>query len=237
MPPYDEMESILGSHLLLFMPKDIVSGDFYWVKGTFEHFALVVADCTGHGVHGGFMSMMGLTFVAEAHKNPINITPQDRLKDIHLHFTNTLKLEKKGTSFTSGMDIAICEVNRSKGTVCFAGTGLPVYVLTKEGDTVILKKYKSGTKPVGSPWFSPNVPIHEVKVKPGDKVLIATDGAFDQLSVVNRKRFSRKRFEELLKSTSHLTLTEQKELILAELARWQGSGIQTDDITFVGFVV
>jgi serine phosphatase RsbU (regulator of sigma subunit) len=237
MPSKIEFEAVLGASMLIFKPKDIVSGDLYWLKGSYEKFTLVVGDCTGHGVHGGFMSMMGLTFISESYAANPNANPLELLITVHQHFAETLKLATNNPTLTSGMDIAICEVDRKLGVMSYSGARLPLYLLKQNGNNCTLDKYKSGKKPVGSPWFTPDVPLIEIPINPGDTLVLATDGAFDQLSLVERKRFNRVQFEEVLLRNQPQPIDKLSTAIERELSAWQDKGIQTDDITVLGFVV
>lgn len=237
MPTKLEVETVLGASMLIFKPKDIVSGDFYWLKGTYEKFTLVVGDCTGHGVHGGFMSMMGLTFISESYTAIPNANPLEILFSIHQHFSDTLKLGTNNPTLTSGMDIAICNVDRQLGLMSYCGTRLPLYLLRRNDNNYYLDKFKSGKKPVGSPWFSTDAPLIEIPIKTGDTIVIASDGAFDQLSLLERKRFNRAQFEDLLLKNQPQPIENLSVTIERALANWQGKGVQTDDITVVGFVI
>jgi serine phosphatase RsbU (regulator of sigma subunit) len=235
MPSELEMKSILGEYFLVYKPKDIVSGDFYWIKGDSQKFTLIIADCTGHGVHGGFMSMLGLSFVSETFESKLNPNPYEMVVGIHRHFTEAISLDAGKNMVTTGMDVGVCNVDRAKGVITYTGTRLPLYLFRKDGSGVELKKYKSGKKPVGSPWFTNDIPVHEIEIESGDIVYISTDGAFDQLSKVERKRFNRAQFEELLVQISDKTFEEQGEIIDKKLTTWQGGGVQTDDISVLGF--
>ncbi|HPQ35979.1 MAG TPA: SpoIIE family protein phosphatase, partial [Tenuifilaceae bacterium] len=233
MPSETEMRDILGDHFLVFKPKDIVSGDFYWIKGNPQHFTIILADCTGHGVHGGFMSMLGLSFVSEIYDSSKN--PYEIVKGIHRHFTDAITLSGEKKFVTTGMDIGVCCVDREKGKLTFAGTRLPLYLIKMNGKMAELVKFKSGKKPVGSPWFTDDIPLHEAEIESGDTVVISTDGAFDQLSRVERKRFNRAHFEELLVQICGEPMQEQGKIIDERLTSWQGGGVQTDDISVLGF--
>ena len=235
MPTEPELSEILGEHFLVFKPKDIVSGDFYWIKGTPEQFTLVLADCTGHGVHGGFMSMLGMSFVSETYETQSNPNPYAIVNGIHKHFAEAIMMSADRKLITTGMDIGVCLVDREKGTMQFSGTRLPLYIIRKNGDNAELIKFKSGKKPVGSPWFTNDIPMHEIEIFRGDEICISTDGAFDQLSKVERKRFNRAQFEELLVKVSNKTFEEQGRIIDEKLTAWQGGGVQTDDISVLGF--
>ncbi len=237
MPKPTDLKQLLAAHFLLYWPKDIVSGDFYWARETQDVLTIVVADCTGHGVHGGFMSMMGLTFVNEVYKANPKSNPAQMVDQIHSHFVASIKLVKQNSWVTTGMDLAICKIDRKTRQLQFAGTHLPIYVLKRGGTAPQLNKLTSGSKPVGSPWFTPGSPLVEVAMAEGDWIILTTDGAFDQLSQVERKRFNRKQFEELLQQHSSGSIEQLGRTLHRELNQWRGSAIQSDDVTVLGFEV
>lgn len=237
MPKAIELKQLLTNYFLLYWPKDIVSGDFYWARETENVLTVVIADCTGHGVHGGFMSMMGLTFVNEVYKASPQSDPAQMVNQIHSHFVASVKLVKQNSWVTTGMDLVICKIDMKTKQLQFAGTHLPIYILKRGSSETELLKFTSGSKPVGSPWFSSSIPMVEVALDEGDRIILTTDGAFDQLSQVERKRFNRKQLEELLKQQGQGSIEELGRTLSRELNVWRGSAIQTDDITVLGFEV
>lgn len=239
MPGDANMAAILGEYFLMYKPKDVVSGDFYWLKGNPEEFTLIIADCTGHGVHGGFVSMMGITLLNETYTHSTVKNPVDLIVELNNHFTQTIgnELQAHASSMAVEMEISVCMVNRKDHTVKFAGTHSPLYHLKRNENSANLEVYKSGGKAVGNRWFTPNIPMVEVTVEKGDGLIVATDGLFDQLSEVDKKRFGRKQFEKLLLENTNGKMDVIQGLLEQSYEAWRGNAQQIDDITIVGFMI
>lgn len=237
MPSDANMAAILGEYFLMYKPKDVVSGDFYWLKGNPEEFTLIMADCTGHGVHGGFVSMMGITLLNETYTHSTLKNPVELIVELNSHFTQTIgnELHAHASSMAVEMEISVCMVNRKEQTVKFAGTHSPLYHLKRIENSTVLEVYKSGGKAIGNRWFTPNIPLIEVTVEKGDGLIVATDGLFDQLSEVDKKRFGRKQFEKLLLENANGNMEAIHELLEQNFEVWRGNAQQIDDITIIGF--
>jgi len=237
MPNPDLMSTILEEHFVFFKPKDVVSGDFYWLKGNVDELILVVADCTGHGVHGGFVSMMDITLLNEVYTNCSIKNPVDLIIETHNHFNQTIgaQLQLNASSAPVEMDIAVCYVNRINKTALFASTHNPLYHIQRGSEFPELKIYKSGGKAVGNRWFTPNIPLVELKVEKGDVLVLTTDGLFDQLSKFDKKRFGRKQFENILMENANSNMDTINKKIEQYFDEWRGDSQQTDDITIIGF--
>ncbi len=240
MPSSAEAEAILRSAFVMYKPKDTVSGDFYWLKGDCDGFILIVADCTGHGVHGGFVSMMGLTLLNELYNHHKLINPSELIVEMHEHLMQIIGFEllRHNSNTAIGLELAVCCVNRKSGIARYASTHFPLYQLTRtNGSNAEILLHRSGGKPVGSKWFVPNIPQVELSIKPGDILLFTTDGIFDQLSFTHKKRFGRKQFEEVLMENPFDTVQSIGTRMESRLEAWQGKSAQTDDITLIGFEV
>lgn len=237
MPSPEILSTILGEHLLCYKPKDVVSGDFYWLKGNSDEFIIAVADCTGHGVHGGFVSMMDITLLNEVYTHYKISNPVELIIETHNHFNQTIgaQLQLNASSAPVEMDIAVCYVNRINKTALFASTHNPLYHIQRNFESPELKIYKSGGKALGNRWFTPNIPLVELKLESGDILVLTTDGLFDQLSKSEKKRFGRKQFESILLENANGNLDTINKKIEQYFDDWRGDSLQTDDITIIGF--
>lgn len=238
MPSHEYLHQVLGDFFLHFKPLEQVSGDFYWVVGDLEKFTLAVGDCMGHGVYGGFQSILGLSLIAEA---ALHCSMEDTrciVQQIHDRFRTTLKSESEsGNSNSTGMDLLVCTVDRKNMRAWVSGARLPLYILRWKGNGYILIKYQLDKFPLGSSWFKADRASQEIHLQPNDMIYIATDGVFDQLSENVNYRFTRPRFEQTLQTIAHLPLLQQQTFLLEELAQCHETKLQTDDITIIAFRV
>lgn len=222
-------------HFLIFRPKDIVSGDFYWIKQTEDHFLIAVADCTGHGVPGAFMSMLGNAFLNEIN-NHSEITQAnqvlERLRDLIIS-----SLEQSGDEAVTrdGMDISFCKINLKTKEMQFAGAYNSTYIL-RGGELI---EIKANRFPVGH-YYKGLQPFDNsnIQFQSGDVFYMLTDGILDQFGGENGGKFSGKRFRALLLENYHLPMQQQKEIFELNLDNWMnGKYEQIDDITLLGFKI
>lgn len=223
------------NHFLIFRPKDIVSGDFYWIKKLNDHLLIAVADCTGHGVPGAFMSMLGNAFLNEI-INHNDITQANlvlsRLRDLII-----TSLEQSGDDSVTrdGMDISFCDINLKTMEMQFAGAYNSVFV-ARSGELIELKAnrfpvghYYKGSQPFDNSLF---------QLQPGDVFYMLTDGILDQFGGDYGGKYSIKRFRSLLLETYQLPIEKQKEKIEKNLDQWMNNKYdQIDDITMLGFKI
>ena len=229
----EQWKKVSNEHFILFRPKDVVSGDFFWAY-TKENIAVwVVADCTGHGVPGAFMSMLGVGFlneiVAEGGLVEANLI-LDKLKEKIIH-----SLSQKGvdTQSKDGMDIALCVLDKSTNKLQYAGAYNPLYIVRNNE----LTEFKATKQPIGKLDLEVKpFEKQEIEVKNGDWLYTFSDGFIDQFGGVKNKRFGSKRFKELLISSSGQNANLQKMALNLTLKDWMNSGAeqQVDDICVVG---
>ena len=222
-------------HFLLFRPKDIVSGDFYWIKQINDHLLIVVADCTGHGVPGAFMSMLGNAFLNEI-VNHSDITKASQVLE-RLRVLIITSLEQSGDEAVTrdGMDISFCDINTQTMEMQFAGAYNSLYII-REDELIELKAnrfpvghYYKGLQPFDNTNF---------QLKKGDVFYMLTDGFLDQFGGEIGGKYSLKRFRSLLQGIYKEPIEVQKELIEKSLDGWMNNKYeQIDDITLLGFKV
>jgi len=228
LPSPENIGSLLTEHFILFMPRDIVSGDFYFVKEIKKFMLIAAADCTGHGVPGAFMSMLGVALLNEIVRrneieNAATILEELRLQIKHSLQQTGLKSEQK-----DGMDIAFCAINYQTLEMSFAGAHNPCWIL-RDSEFIELQ---ADSMPVGV--FFKESPFNEQKfqLKKNDVIYIFSDGFYSQLSEENK--YSRKKFREFLHSIGYETLNQQKDLLHTEFEKWKGTNRQTDDVLVMG---
>jgi len=233
LPKKDKLDSFFGKHFSLYLPKDIVSGDFYWFTLLEDNKAVfVLADCTGHGVPGAFMSMVGCTLLYETIKVKGVIEPARILKNLHAGVKNVLKQEENQNS--DGMDISICLfekdlINKSY-QITFAGAKSSVFY-KKEGQIIQLNGDRISVG--GSTERKREFRNQVISLKENDIIYFTSDGYIDQNNI-KRERFGSSKFRELLGSICTLPILEQEQAIIDSLKEHQQEEEQRDDISVVG---
>lgn len=235
LPDKTMMNRILGDHFILFKPKDIVSGDFYWATQINEWLIIAVADCTGHGVPGAFMSMLGVSFLNEiVHKKEVTKASQvlDLMRDeiVHALRQKCLSAEQK-----DGMDISLFVMNTKTRQCQWAGANNSLIILKKTSaeNQWQLDELKPDKMPIAIyPRMDPFA-NHEFTLEQGTRIYLFSDGYADQFGYENGKKFMHKRFKNLLLHTVHFSLKAQQSILDDTIEQWKGPLDQTDDITVV----
>ncbi len=257
LPTHEEMQSVLPDSFVFFRPRDMVSGDFYWLaereaqpvfekrytqKGEtsvlqgFSNAKIVLAavDCTGHGVPGAMMSMMANNLLHEI-VNEKGISQAATILN-HLHEGIVKSLKQNQTDNKDGLDIALCVVDREANTLEFAGAKNPLYFV----QNAHLETIPGHRSSVGGIWSGQSARDYSsqlISIQPGDCFYIFSDGYQDQFGGEKKKKFMRKRFRELLFQIYQQPMEEQKAVLEKSLLAWQGALKQVDDILVIGFRV
>ncbi len=217
---------------ILFKPKNIVSGDFYWIGEKGDKIFIVAADCTGHGVPGALMSMIGLDIV-EKTINEDNIEiPSRILAVMNKGLEKTFSREKNiGTIIRDGMDIGLCVIDRIRKKVQYAGAFFPLYLIRNGSLVEILAdKIIIGMNPDGLPYTD-----HEIDLVEDDMFYIFSDGYVDQFGGTENKKFMYRRFRYLLLTIHNFPVIDQKTILEDNIKTWMGTNEQVDDIMVIGF--
>jgi ligand-binding sensor domain-containing protein/serine phosphatase RsbU (regulator of sigma subunit) len=235
LPPLQQLYSYLPNSFVLYKPKDIVSGDFYWfgVKGDEEIIAAV--DCTGHGVPGAFMSMIGHNLLNQI-INENGVTEPDKiLTALNKGVQSALKQGANEVETTDGMDIALCKLNRKNNTLIFAGANRPLFIVNNG----IAKKIDANKFAIGGSQLSTEKIFTSqlIHLQKGDCVYLFTDGYADQFGGEKGKKFMVKNFVQLLISIQNKSMQEQGVLLESRCLEWKGNLEQVDDILVIGFTL
>jgi serine phosphatase RsbU (regulator of sigma subunit) len=232
LPSESYFRKHFADSFILFKPKNIVSGDFYWIGEKGEKIFVVAADCTGHGVPGALMSMIGLKII-EKTINEDNIEiPSKILAVMNRGLEKTFSREKNiGTIIRDGMDIGLCIIDRKRKKVDYAGAFLPLYLI-RDGNLIeiIADKIIIGMNPGGLPYTD-----HEIDLLDDDIFYIFSDGYVDQFGGNENKKFMYRRFRYLLTTIHHFPVNDQKAILDENIKTWMGSNEQVDDIMVIGF--
>ena len=217
---------------VLWKPRDIVSGDFYWLAPRNNQLFVAAADCTGHGVPGAFMSIMGISFLNQIVGSPEIKNAADTLNKLRHHVITALNKEQDSTTTNKdGMDIALCVFDFDKKQVEYAGAYNSLYIY-RDG---VLLETKANRMPIGV-HDRDNIPFKNniIDIETGDQIYMFSDGYIDQFGGPKGKKFMTKRFKKLLLEINHLSMDEQKERLWNNILDWRGSIEQVDDIIIIG---
>ncbi|MGZ4047751.1 MAG: tetratricopeptide repeat protein [Bacteroidia bacterium] len=232
LPPDDYWQKSLPDSFIFYRPKDIVSGDFYWLeqKGNIVCFAAV--DCTGHGVPGALMSVVGFNLLTQA-VNEMNLTtPSDILKHLDYGVTKTLRQSEEGKGVKDGMDLSLCSLNLKTNELQYAGAYNSLYYISKG----IFNEIKSDKFPIGVNLDGKvdNYNNHTVQLQKGDCVFLFSDGYADQFGGEKGKKFKYNKLKELLHKNYLLSAEAQREELAKTFDSWKGSLEQVDDVLVIG---
>jgi serine phosphatase RsbU (regulator of sigma subunit) len=231
LPEEKMLQEIFPDSFVLFKPKDIVSGDFPWMCRTGNYFFWAVADCTGHGVPGGFMSMLGNSLLNQIVAEQGIIQPSKILDELRERVMRSLKQSGADGETRDGMDICLCRLDLSSHTVVFAGANNSVY-LVRNGE---LREYRGNKQPVGIHMAEMH-PFSEqaFEVSKGDCLYAFSDGYADQFGGEKGKKFKYSRFEELILKEHKNSMSHQSEVYWNTFETWRGEFEQVDDVCVIG---
>ncbi len=224
-------EDTFKETFVLFLPKDIVSGDFYWMFDTGDVQLIAAVDCTGHGVPGAFMSIIGHNSLSKVVREYGLTRPSAIVDQLNIEVMRAL-LQRHEKAINDGMDLAIIAFDKKKFTLEFAGAYNPLYVV-RNGE---LTTYKGDRFPIGMTTMDEKKSFTNqiVDIQPGDMVYMCSDGYADQFGSADVKKFKSGNVKKLLTEIWHLPVNEQKEKLESELMLWKGDLGQVDDILFIG---
>ncbi len=231
LPILDEIKEVLPESFVFYRPRDIVSGDFYWFVTKGKDVYIAAADCTGHGVPGAFMSMIGHTLLNEI-LNEKNITSTGEiLTELHKQIRISLKQDQQESR--DGMDIALCKINVETLILQYSGAMRPLYIISNND----LLEIKADKYPIGGLQDNDEKRVfnsNEIQLKKGDLFYIFSDGYADQFGGKDGKKFMVKRLKELLLQVAPYDMNYQYTQIVNNYIEWLGDGEQIDDILFIG---
>lgn len=232
----EHKSSHLPPHFILFKPKDIVSGDFYWAIEKQNHWYLAVADCTGHGVPGAFMSMLGIAFLNEINASQELLTPAQVLDQLREKIVSELRQGGKAGGNKDGMDISLLRYDLDTQKMIWAGANNPLWLIDETSGSK-LTEIKADKQPIGYHPEPKPFTDHHIDGKPGLSIYLFSDGYADQFGGVKGKKFKYSQMKELVLSAHGKSMLEQKELFTNTLDRWKGRFEQVDDICLIGMRV
>ncbi len=238
LPPIEVVREALPESFVLYKPKDIVSGDFYWMDDSMKDITWIAAvDCTGHGVPGAFMSIIGYNSLNQIIvENKPSVSAAAVLNRLKALVSQSLRQTQDGESSKDGMDIALCKIDKKKKVIEFAGAFNPLlYIKTSQSNELL--EIKGNKFPIGIYMQEEDEQFtnHQIKIDDGDSFYIFSDGYADQIGGPRNKKFLIKNFRNLLCEIYMESMERQRQILNETLEEWKGEHDQVDDILVIGF--
>jgi hypothetical protein len=234
LPDDQSLKQAFPESFVFYRPKDIVSGDFYWYHHTEDVQLVAVADCTGHGVPGAFMSVLGASQLTSVIAEQGQISPARILNQIDEGIRNQLHQDGLSAMHDS-MDIALCAYYKSQRKLVFTGANRPILIARKSGQIEVLSPVKHSVG--GDSQTSKQFEEHSITLEHGDCFYLFTDGYPDQFGGPKGKKFKSSRFRDLLAQLAIENIEEQKNKLEAAFEDWRGNFEQLDDVCVIGIRV
>ncbi len=231
LPQQQYIKSLLPESFVLFKPKDIVSGDFYWFQDTPTKVLFSAVDCTGHGVPGAFMSLIGANALSRIVVENGVEKPSIILDELNRLSSSALNKSTGGNEVRDGMDAAICSFDKSTNKLEYAGANNPLYLI-RNNEIIQIKADKFAIASFNPD--SENYTNHEIQIEKGDVVYLFSDGYADQFGGERGKKFMYRKFRELLLEIKDKPIIEQKSILNSTIENWRGIHEQVDDILIIG---
>jgi len=228
--PSLELFSDKLEHFVLYKPLAIVSGDFYWVSSQTNPQIIISADCTGHGVPGAFMSMLGVTLLNEIINGKHILMPDQIIENLRQGIIKSLKQVAEEDSIKDGMDIAVCVVDFDKNILWYAGANSPLYLVRGSE----LTHYRADKMPVAIHYRMEPFTLHKIDLQKGDAFYIFSDGYADQFGGPKQKKFMSNQLRETLVTMAGMPMLKQGEKLNEIFEGWRGDSPQIDDVTLIG---
>ncbi len=235
LPNNKELSRAFAHNFILWMPRDIVGGDYYWFKKTKDGFLFSLIDCTGHGVPGALMSMLSKAVLDGIVAHSCDDNPAEILKELNIMLKKNLYDGNKDKRINEGLDIGVCYITPQKKKMVYAGAKISLYV-SENGQ---VKRIKGDKQSLGyrRSKLDYQYTNKEIDFFDNDSFYLTSDGYVDQLGGEKKRSFGRKNFIKILESEYNKSFEEQKEKILESLKDYMGNTNQMDDITVVGFKI
>ncbi len=243
-PKHETVKRLLPESFILLQPKDLLSGDFYWVDqypstlhsdfidiSKPEYIIVAAIDCTGHGVPGALMSMISYNLLSHTINEVGLLSPAEILSSLNRGILDNLNYEKDSSFVKDGMDLSLILIKPSTNKLYFAGAKNPIYIVNNDE----IKIYKGDKYSIGDANYNYLFTEHEIGLVKGDTIYMFSDGYADQFIENGLQKFGTQRLKKLLLDIYKLNIDEQKKILLEELNKWKGNSEQIDDILFIGY--
>jgi serine phosphatase RsbU (regulator of sigma subunit) len=232
MPPKNYIDRVLPENFILYLPRDVVSGDFYFVEELNDEVVFAAVDCTGHGIPGALISMIGFNYLHLAVADKGITQPSKILQYLDVGVNERLRQTANESGVKDGMELGLCTLNRKTNVLQYAGAYNPMYIISDNEISIIKPdKLEIGVNPDG---VADDYTNHTLQLKKGDSVYLLSDGFPDQFGGPKGKKFMYKQLRDVLVELNDLTMPEQKKRLLTIFHNWKGSEEQVDDVLIMG---
>ena len=234
LPPPNLFNEIFDDAFVLYQPKDIVGGDFYWLAQFEKEVYFAVGDCTGHGVPGAMVNIAGNTILRQLIRRKGMSDPAKIIEELDAELIGLFNENKTSGQTYDGMDIVFCKFNLDSMLGSYCGAGRPL-LMVREGELI---EHKKGSSSVGYNFHTKKeFKTIEFELQKGDQFYLFSDGYTDQFGGDNIKKFNRRRFRNLLTSLSEMDLNKQRKELSLTLQNWMGNHEQIDDVCVLGIKI
>lgn len=245
LPSDNVLKSTIGEYFLLFQPRESVGGDFYWVAQRENVIFFALADCTGHGIPGGFMSMLSVSLLNEIVLHPQCTSPKKILWELRETIIKALNQTGKDEDSQDGMDIALCMYNPVNRHLVYSGANLSLLVATTNhhlpGDRIFIQEniieLKPDRMPVAYYQRMDEFNEHHIVLNPGDTLYLFSDGYSDQFGGPANKKFGYNAFRSIISRVSKEQFQNQRDILWYQFEKWKGDENQTDDVIVMGIKI
>jgi serine phosphatase RsbU (regulator of sigma subunit) len=234
MPNPAILKGRLKDFFILFLPRDIVSGDFYYAYRTKQKMCIAAGDCTGHGVPGALMSILGISFLNEIMQSDINLNANRILNRMREKIMQALHQTGNSRDAQDSIDIGLCIIDNDNGKLQYSGANRPL-IMIRNGELTEFKpdKMTLGVAPVKEASFANNC----IDTKPGDSFYLFSDGFADQFGEITDKKFKYKHFKRIIHASEELPMAQQRQRLESAFNEWKGKTQQVDDVLVIGFQI
>jgi serine phosphatase RsbU (regulator of sigma subunit) len=232
MPNPAILKGRLKDFFILFLPRDIVSGDFYYAYRTKQKMCIAAGDCTGHGVPGALMSILGISFLNEIMQSDINLNANRILNRTREKIMQALHQTGSSRDAQDSIDIGLCIIDSDNRKLQYSGANRPL-IMIRNGELTEFKpdKMTLGVAPVKEASFTNNC----IDTKPGDSFYLFSDGFADQFGEITDKKFKYKHFKRIIHASEELPMAKQRQRLESAFNEWKGKAQQVDDVLVIGF--
>jgi serine phosphatase RsbU (regulator of sigma subunit) len=232
LPDKDFLDTLIKEYFVLFLPRDIVSGDFYYAFCNREYMCLAAGDCTGHGVPGALMSILGISFLNEVLQLKVNMKANRILNLMREKVMKALHQTGDKSPTKDSIDVGLCLIDCNSNSMQFSGANRPL-IRIRRGE---LTEFKPDLMTIGlAPLKESAFTNIRIDIQPGDIFYLFSDGYADQFGGIANKKLKLRYFKRLLESVSHMPMEEQKDHLEKSFMDWKGAEPQVDDVLVFGF--
>ena len=234
LPPREVLASITAEHFLIWEPRDIVGGDFFWFQPIDDGYAIIVGDCTGHGVPGAFMTLIAWGMLDRILARAPSSNPSQVLTGLHRGVQSLLGQDQESGETNDGLEAGVCFINPSKQEMTFAGAHLSLWKAHQK-DVIEIKGDRKG---LGYRRYAQEATFTDITIPldAKDAFYITTDGLIDQIGGARGRSFGKRRFRSILKRNQGVPMQKQSDSLKRSFAKYQGKQMRRDDLTVLGFV-